>query len=168
MKVLAALSALVFLAACGSSQMSVTGNNAVYPVSRLAIAPGSGVFGDALAVELFNSGITIVDASQTTSIIGRAGLNEFEITTREGNDVLSDAGIDAVLTARTVSADDGTPESASVRVTSTRNGEVLAGITWQNGWGGQRGSLADRTMRKNLSAAAQDIADELMTRISPN
>ncbi len=118
-------------------------------------------------MELFNSGITVVDANEASSIIGRAGLREFELTSTQGYSALREAGIEAVLAAKSVDAADGTPESASVRITSTVSGEIIAGITWQNGWGGQRGSIADRTMRKNLSEAAREIAREIMKRIRP-
>jgi hypothetical protein len=157
----------VLLSACASSKMSVTTNPQapVQTVSRLAIAPGSGVLGEALAVELFNSGITVVDANEASTIIGRVGLREFELTSAQGYAALREAGIEAVLAAKSVDAADGTPESASVRITSTTSGEIIAGITWQNGWGGQSGSIADRIMRKNLSEAASEIAGEIMKRI---
>ena len=157
----------ILLSGCGSSKMSVTRNPqmSVQIVSRLAIAPGSGVLGEALAVELFNSGIKIVDAKETSTMIGRVGLQEFEITSAQGYAALRKSGIEAVLAVKSVDAKDGTPESASVRITSTASGEILAGITWQNGWGGQRGSIADRTMRMNLSEAAREIAGEIMNRI---
>jgi hypothetical protein len=91
----------------------------------------------------------------------------FEVATQQGYSALHNQGINAVLVARAVAAVDGTPESASVRVTDTESGELIAGLTWQNGRGGQRGSIADRTMRKNLSEAAREIARELLTRIRP-
>jgi hypothetical protein len=77
---------------------------------------------------------------------------------------LRERGIEAIITAKTVDID-GMPESASVRITDTLDGKILGGLTWQNGWGGRRGSIADRSMRKNLSAAAQDIAKELSSRL---
>jgi hypothetical protein len=156
------------LSACAPSKMSVTTPQVpVQTVTRLAIAPGSGVLGEAIAVELFNSGITVVDANEASTIVGRAGLREFELTSSEGYSALREAGIEAVLAAKSVDAADGTPESASVRITSTASGAVIAGITWQNGWGGRRGSIADRAMRKNLSEAAREIAAEIMKRIRP-
>lgn len=152
---------------CASSQMSVaTSPGTPTPtVSRLAIAPGSGVFGDAVGIELFNSGVTVVDANDAVVIAGRSGLQEHELTSSKGFAALRESGIDAVLSAKSVAAADGTPESASVRIMSTQTGEIIAGITWQNGSAGQRGSIADRTVRKNLSAAARDIAAEIMKRI---
>lgn len=158
---------LALAGACASSKMSVTSDphRTVQAVSTLAIAPGSGVLGEAIAVELFNSGVTVVDVNQALTIIGRAGLQEFEMTSVKGFAALSESGVQAVLVAKSVDSDDGTPESASVRITLTESGNTIAGITWQNGWGGQRGSIADRSMRKNLSEAAREISKEIMKRI---
>lgn len=168
MKIKIVISILVFLlvSGCAGSKMSVMQNTKAisHTVNQIAIAPGSGPFGDAIGVELFNMGFHIVDSNQAAAIIGRAGLKEFELYTPKGYETLRGEGIDAVLTAKSVDVN-GTPESASVRVTDTANGNLLAGITWQNAWGGMRGSIADRTMRKNLSGAAQAIAKELSNRL---
>ena len=161
------LTTLLLSIGCAGTKMSVTQPN-VTPVKniyRIAIAPGSGVLGDAIALELFNMGAHVVDAQETSSIIGRVGLSEFELTTSKGYSLLREKGIGAVLSAKAIMAHDGTPENASVRVTDTSNGDLLAGVTWQNGWGGQRGSVADRVMRANLFEAAQEIARELNNRL---
>lgn len=166
LKMFAVLVMSVLLVGCAGSRLSSIQN--AKPISqninRIAIAPGSGPFGEAIGVELFNMGFQVVDANEAAGLIGRAGLKEFELYTPKGNSVLRAQGIEAVITAKAVAVD-GTPESASVRVTNTTDGRILAGITWQNGWGGQRGSIADRTMRKNLSSAAQEIAKELGKRL---
>jgi hypothetical protein len=60
---------------------------------------------------------------------------------------------------------DDQPQSATARVNSTHNGRVLAGASWQNGWGGRAGSIADRTMRRGLAQAAREIADALVPRL---
>jgi hypothetical protein len=52
-------------------------------------------------------------------------------------------------------------------LSSTENGALIAGVTWQNGFGGQAGSVADRVMRKGLAQAATEIANELAGRIRP-
>ena len=137
------------------------------PVTAVALSPGGGPLADAIGVELFNQGLTIVDPERTAQIIGRAGLTEFQVLSPEGYDALKSAGIDALLIVKAVMAADGTPESASVRITSMHTQQVIAGLSWQNGWGGQRGSIADRTMRKNLAGAATQIADTLAKRIRP-
>ena len=148
---------------CSSSSMSVKSSSApTKKINSIAIAPGSGVFGDAIGLELFNLGLQVIDANQATSIIGRAGITEFEITTTKGYSILKSKGIDAVLISKAIMSGDGRPESASVRVTDTSNGKLIAGVSWQNGWGGQSGSMADRTMRDNTSEAAQKIAEELV------
>jgi hypothetical protein len=154
---------------CGGSKISVIhrGQVPARAITKLAIAPGSGVLGEAIGLELFNRGHTIVDAQEAIAIVGRVGLQEFEVTSTKGFKALQDKGIDAVLVAKSVDGLDGTPESASVRVTDTATGQIIAGITWQNGWGGQRGSIADRTMRKNVTEAANEIAGELARRLQP-
>jgi len=165
--ILLLLLGVLVLSGCASSKISVSSvpTGAAVKVDRIAIAPGSGVFGDAIAVELFNLGFTVVDSSETSRIAARVGLQEIEVTSDEGYAALREAGIEAVLSARAVSGTDGTPESASVRITSLKTGEIIAGVSWQNGWGGQRGSVADRTMRKNLSQAAREIAQEISKRL---
>ena len=76
----------IILSACSSSKMSVISDRQVpvQPVSRLAIAPGSGLLGEALAVELFNSGIPVVGAIEALTIIERVGLKELEFTSARG------------------------------------------------------------------------------------
>lgn len=154
------------LVGCAGPQMSVTKqtNLPAKNINVIAIAPGSGPFGDAIGVELFNLGFQVVDANETAALIGRAGLKEFEIYKPVGYSTLRERGIEAIITSKTVDVD-GMPESASVRITDTLDGKILRGLTWQNGWGGRRGSIADRSMRRNLSAAAQDIAKELSSRL---
>ena len=161
------LCVLLLVAACAGSKMSVLQPKQISTrtINRLAISPGSGVMGDAIGLELFNLGLIIVDVQDAVAIVGRAGLQELEVTSTKGFEILREKGIDAVLTAKSVAAADGTPESASVRVTDTATGQVIAGITWQNGWGGMRGSISDRVMRKNLTEAANEIANELLKRL---
>jgi len=135
------------------------------PIHTIAFAPGGGALADAIGVELFNDGINVVDPNQTTAILGHVGISEIQIASPESYAALSKAGVDAVLVVKGVMSQDGTPESASVRLTSVSRGEVIAGLTWQNGWGGMRGSMADRTMRKNLSDASSEISSALLKRI---
>ena len=158
---------MVALVACAGSRMTETTRTEYSGVriKSVAIAPGGGPLTDAIGVELFNYGIVVVDAEQTVEILGHVGLTEFQITTKESFQALRNAGADAVLVVKSVMADDGTPESAVARLTSTSTNELVAGISWQNGWGGQRGSIVDRVMRQNLAEAAAQIAQELATRI---
>jgi hypothetical protein len=136
-----------------------------HSVKVIAFAPGGGILADAVGVELLNRGFTVIDASSTSSMMVRLNLNEVEITKPEGLAKLKEQGIDAILVVRSAGGHDDQPQSASARMTSTYNGQVLAGVTWQNGWGGRVGSIADRTMRKGLTEAAAEIAGALAERV---
>lgn len=161
------LCAPLVLGACAGAQIaqSTRGTYTGPPIHTVAIAPGGGALADAIGVELFNDGITVVDSEQTKGILGHVGISEFQIATPQSYAALHAAGADAILIVKGVMAADGTPESASVRLTSTSKGDVVAGLTWQNGWGGMRGSIADRTMRQNLAGAASEISGALMKRM---
>lgn len=155
------------LGACASAQIAQSARVSYVgpPIHTVAIAPGGGALADAIGVELFNDGATVMDVEQTRGILGHVGIAEVQIATPQSYAALHAAGVDAVLIVKSVMAGDGTPESASVRLTSTSSGDVVAGLTWQNGWGGQRGSIADRTMRKNLAGAASEIGNVLLKRM---
>ena len=105
------------------------------------------------------------DTSQTSSLLIRLNLEEMEVVRPENLARLRTEGIDAYLVCRSAAGRDGLPQSASVRINSTHTGAILSGLSWQNGWGGQAGSIADRTMRKDLSEAASEIARELTARL---
>lgn len=162
-----AISVAYMLAACGSASVSMAPAvvQSGHPVKVIAFASGGGVLADAVAVELANRGFTVVDPGSTSGLIARMGLTEFEVSMPIGLARLKEQGIDAYLTIRSAGGSEGSPASASARITSTHNGQVLGGLTWQNGWGGQEGSPADRVMRSGLTQAASQIAEALVTRI---
>jgi hypothetical protein len=152
---------------CASSKVSSvpTAAHVKHVVKVIALAPGGGIMADAVGAELSNRGFTIIDPSSTTNMMVRLNLNEVEIAKPEGLAKLRDQGIDAFLTVRSGGGYDQQPQSASARMNSTHNGQVLAGVTWQNGFGGRAGSPADRVMRKGLVEAAAEIADALAERV---
>jgi len=78
---------------------------------------------------------------------------------------LKGQGIDVYLSIKSAAAYDGLPQSASVRINSTSDGKVVGGCSWQNGWGGQAGSIMDRTMRKDITAAAVEITNILVKQL---
>jgi hypothetical protein len=152
--------------ACGLSQTGhVGGSVPVKPVRTIAIMPGGGLLADAVAVELGARGFTIIDPGQTSSMMVRLNLNEVELSSPKGLGKLKEQGIDATLVVKAAGGYDQQPQSASARMVSTENGSMIAGVTWQNGFGGAEGSVADRVMRKGLSQAASDIASELVSRL---
>jgi hypothetical protein len=161
------LVAMLLLQGCASSKVSTApiASQVRHTVKVIALAPGGGVLADAVGVELANRGFTIIDPSSTTNMLVRLNLNEVEIAKPEGLAKLKDQGIDAYLVVRAAGGYDQQPQSASSRMNSTHNGQLLAGVTWQNGFGGQAGSVVDRVMRKGLSEAAIEIANALAERV---
>jgi hypothetical protein len=157
----------LLLFGCATSKISSapTASQIKHNIEVIALAPGGGLIADAVGVELSNRGFTVIDPSTTSSMMVRLNLNEIEITRPQGLAKLKDEGIDAYLTVRGAGGYDEQPQSASVRMNSTHNGKLLAGVTWQNGFGGMSGSIADRVMRKGLSEAATEIATVLSERI---
>jgi hypothetical protein len=165
--IITSLAILPFLGACASSKISSApvANQAKHNVRSIAFMPGGGLLADAVGVELANRGLTVIDSASTSSMMIRLNLNEIEITRPEGLAKFKEQGIDAVLVVRGGGGYDQLPQSATARMNSTHNGQVLAGVTWQNGFGGMAGSPADRVMRRGLSDAANEIASALMERI---
>ncbi len=162
-KCLALLAALMLLTSCGGSKISTVpvasagGQN----IHSIALAPNGGLLADAVGVELANRGYEIIDSASTSSMMVRLNMNEVEVQRPENLAKLKAQGIDAFLSVRASGAYDGQPQGASARVVSTATGRLIAGVTWQNAWGGQAGSIADRTMRKGLNEASVEIANAL-------
>ncbi len=154
---------LLALAGCASSKVSMAPAviRASHPVQVIAMAPGGGLLADAVAVELSNRGYMVIDPAATSNLMVRINLSEVEVARPEGLMKLKDQGVDAYLTVRAAGSGDNRPDSASARLVSTHNNRLIAGVSWQNGWGGMEGSVADRTMRKGLSEAAIEIAEAL-------
>jgi len=161
----------IFLAACASSKVSTQALNSVIAtpqtVKSIAMAPGGAVLSEAVAIELANKGFTVIDSDSTTKLVARLGITEVELATPSGMSKLKSQGIDAFLAVKGLAANDGRPISCSARLNSTSDGKLIAGVSWQNGWGGGAGSIADRTMRKGLTEAAAEITEALAKTISP-
>jgi hypothetical protein len=158
--------AFASLQACGMSHVSsVSAPGPKVSVRTIAIMPGGGLLADAVAVELMNRGFTIIDAASTSNMMIRLNLNEVEIARPEGLAKFKGQGIEALLVVRGAGGYDEQPQSASARMTSTADGRLLAGTTWQNGFGGQAGSIADRVMRQGLTQAASQIAGAIAKQI---
>lgn len=155
------------LGGCASSKISSlpVASQTKHSVKVIAFAPGGGLLADAVGVELLNRGFTVIDSTMTSNMMVRLNLNEIEISRPEGLSKLKDQGVDAYLVVRSGGGYDQQPQSASARMNSTHNGQVLAGVTWQNGFGGAAGSPADRVMRKGLTDAAAEIANALADRV---
>lgn len=162
-----ALGSIIFLSGCAASKISAVSapNQIKHTVKVIAFAPGGGLIADAVGVELANRGFSIIDSATTSSMMIRLNLNEVEIARPEGLAKFREQGIDAMLVVRGGGGYDQQPQSASARMNSTTTGQVIAGVTWQNGFGGAAGSPADRIMRKGLNEAAVEIANALAERV---
>lgn len=62
---------------------------------------------------------------------------EVEVQRPENLRKFKGQGVDAFLSVRASGSYDGQPQGASARVVSTESGKLLAGVTWQNAWGGK-------------------------------
>jgi len=134
----------------------------IHKVQTIAMAPDSGILGDAVAVELANRGYDVYDSGQTSKLFIRWNLNEGELIRPEDYTKFRDKGIDAYLTLKTVGGWDKQPQSASAKLISTYDGKIITGVSYQNGWGGAQTSMADSVMRQNIGAAAEEIAKALI------
>jgi hypothetical protein len=73
---------LVLAVGCAESKVSQSvGQPYKGPrVKSIAISPGGGVLGDAVGVELFNKGFSVVDSGEAGRLLGRSELSELEIS----------------------------------------------------------------------------------------
>lgn len=158
------LTPIIFLlSGCGSSKLSTLPvmHEEQHSVQIIALAPEGGLLAEAVGIELSNRGYTIIDSASTSKLLIRLNIGELEVANPQALQKLEEKGIDAYLTVKSAGAYDGQVQSASARATSTHSGKIIAGISWQNGWGGMAGSPADRMMRKGLAEAAQEIGEAL-------
>ncbi len=162
--------AIVTLASCATSKVSQlpVASKATHEIRAIAMAPEGGLLAEAVGIELSNLGYIVIDSSATSRLMIRLNIDEIEIATPQGLGKLKTKGIDAYLTVKGAGAYDNQIQSASARASSTHTGRIIAGVTWQNGWGGQAGSMADRTMRKGLAEAAQEITESLAVSLPLN
>ncbi len=134
-------------------------------VQSIAIDPRGGIMGEEIATYLNNGNLKVFDSDQTIQIVRQAGIDEFHINSPEGLEELRNRGVDALLIVKTMIGWDGKPQMVSARLINTHTSEVITGLSWENGWGGNFGSIADRTMRKSVPEAARQISASLLNRI---
>ena len=152
---------------CAGAMVSTTQALRPLPeaVETMALAPSGGVLADAIGTELFSGGLRVIDTQETSNFLVRLNLDEVELLQPGSLSAMRDRGISAVLSVKSVAGYDGKPQSATVRVVSTKTGELIAAVNWQNGRGGARGSPADAMMRKDIVGAAQQIGQALAAQL---
>lgn len=167
---LAALVITTLTTGCASSKISSTASNSsktINPVNEIAMAPDSGVLGDSLAIELNNRGFKVIDSHAFELILSKLNIDTLEMTRPGGLEKIRSRGVDAVLYVKGIAGHDNEPQSVNVRITSTTNGRLITGLVWQNAFAGQAGSIADRVMRKGMTEAVKEIADEIEKSLNP-
>ena len=153
----------ICIVGCAGPKVNVVRNQTMTgePIRTIALMPGGGVMADAIGIELLNYKLNVIDTTQVTNFMIRENLNEIEITQSKNLSRLSDEGIDAVIFVKSVAGYDRKPQSASVKIIRTTDGQLMVGANWQNGHGGVEGSMADRDMRVDVAAAAKQIANAI-------
>lgn len=159
--------ALVSTAGCAGAMISAPQQLQPLPekVDAVALAPSGGVLADAIGTELFNRGFRVIDTQETSNFLLRMNLDEIELLQPKSLAAFQDRSIGAVLSVKSVAGYDGKPQSATVRVVSTKTGEVIGAVNWQNGRGGAQGSPADAVMRKDIVGASQQIGQALSAQL---
>ena len=162
---------LLFLAICvGCAPSSVSYNQVSipveHPIQTIALAPDGGLLADAIGVELSGRGYLVVDTASVSRELIRLDLSEIEILQPRSLDEFRERGVDVILSVRSAAGHDGLPQSASARLNSTHTGQIVAGVTWQNGWGCVPGSPCDRLWRDDIGEVASDITDALVKSVS--
>ena len=147
---------------CATSQISMVGNKvSLSSFKNIALSSNSSMLGQAVANELVGRGYKVQSPGQTSNLMLRLNLDEAEITEPKSLKAFSKEGVDAVIVVSAVGGYDQMPQSASVQIINTNTLDIMVGINWQNGWGGQQGSIADRVMRKGLTRSAKEIVNAL-------
>ena len=161
-KVILILAMGLLLSGCATSQISIVGNKvSLSSFKNIALSSNSSMLGQAVANELVGRGYKVQSPGQTSNLMLRLNLDEAEITEPKSLKAFSKEGVDAVIVVSAVGGYDQMPQSASVQIINTNTLDIMVGINWQNGWGGQQGSIADRVMRKGLTRAAKEIVNAL-------
>lgn len=164
----AVVAGLSLITGCASSRISslpVSSIGRTASIHVIALDPDGKLLCEAVGVELANKGYTIIDSAAMSKWLSSIGVGPGQMQQPNALSKMRAEGIHAVLVVKAAGGYDMQPQSASVRLSSTQNGQTIAGLTWQNGYGGMAGSMADRMMRKGLTEAAAEIAAALQARM---
>ena len=133
---LAKLTALVLVSGCVYQSQTVRLPNAAAPtkpIRSISVADG-GVLAEAIGFEL-------------------AANYEFDLVA---------AGADAMIEVTWEAGYDGKPETVFAELIDAQSAAVVGAVRWHNSGGGTKGSVLDRRSRKDITAAAAEIAYELI------
>lgn len=93
------LSCLIILTGCASSKVSTlpTKETPKHNVETIALAPDGGLLADAVGIELFNKGFTVIEPADTSRLLVRLDLSEIDLSKPQNLRKLKDQGIDSTL-----------------------------------------------------------------------
>ena len=135
------------------------------PIQSIAIDPRGGIMGEEIAMHLTSGNLRVLDSDHTTQLARRSGIDEHHLNSPAGLEALRNGGAEALLIIKTMIGWDGKPQVVTVKLIDTMTAEVITGFSWENGWGGDFGSVADRAMRRSVPEAARQISTSLLDRI---
>lgn len=147
------------LTGCYTSSISGNIQKPTTAIRTIAISPSSGMFGDAVGIELANKGFVVIDGQQSAQMLAVSGMSEFQLYLPESARQFANKGVDAILAVRATAGYDGNPDNATIKLVSLKDGKIVVGANWQNGGGGARGSPADAIARTGMASAAAKIAE---------
>lgn len=116
----------------------------------IALAPGGGLLGEAVAAELKGRGYGVVSLTPAVASLGATPA--------------AMQGVDAVLTVKATTVVSGEPQTVTALI-ATPSGQVLAQVNWSNYWGGWRGpkgAAPNSDRRRTVAQAAVEIAEGLV------
>ncbi len=145
----------VFLVGCASSKAVVVpgANQTATPVERIAVLSDS-VLADSVSINLSALGFFVAPAIPGTDAMTPSNPSQ--------RDALMQAGFDGLLVVKSSNDGEGRPQTANALVYSMETGQLITGVSWQNGHGfGIRGSVTNQAMKVNQHEAAVQIAREL-------
>lgn len=162
------MAVVAVLSGCGMAQTSTSPYVATQTeaVVTLALSPGGGAMGDAVAARLAAQGFPVVPAEATAALMQRQGLSSLELSQLGGLSFLRANGVDAVLIVRAPEA--GAPiASARATVLRVSDGRAIAESRWHSRFGpapqAGQGGMRDAAPADSGIAAllANDIARRL-------
>jgi hypothetical protein len=168
---IASLTLVGSLAACSLPQVTQRVEPAgpeVPAVRVLAMAPGAGELGQAVARALRQRGYEVVDAQAIAGLIGPAQSAGAQPMPADALVRLKARGVDAVVLLESASGYDLVPLLVSARLQAADSGALWSDLSWRNGEGaGRVGTFIDRAVRVDLAQAADQIAAALVQPIQP-
>jgi hypothetical protein len=135
-------------------------------IHSVAVDFQSGGVGEYVEETLVKNGFQVYRKEETYRLIRNLGLMAIDPSRPEQLALLRKENIDAFLTCRTIFAEIvGRPMEIHLNLYSTDTGKRLIELDWENGWGGQAGSMADRSRKNNFTESAEAVSSRLISEL---